>query len=411
MSSDHEVHFSLDFLFALASLEENDMEKVTEDVRRLANKEVEVETRIATLDEDTPEKNYDSLDELLDTDLSDEETADNVVDKVVEENIKPNVREIKQARIELQNLNIEALFRNSRRKKKIKESPSGSLLALEFHVDENDQIRVTDNEDSSGDEEEALVKCHQCNKRMSRSSLKSHIKSTHKKPSSVKKQLIECDLCDEKMSQDSLNNHLKTAHNIHNVGFEAISQQLKNIEHVSPMKMITLKEEESGDEEEEPSQISDDFFRILDPNYQEKPKEEAVPRPSLPMKPPETAKCNSCQKNIPVDKMADHEQTYHIANDYKCCLCYQLFRSKDILRSHIKTIHKKEMDLLDKRWEPDFSYNDCRVKCEDCEEMFMTANSCNYHKRVVHAMCNHCNISFSDSQTLKLHMKKRHDEE
>ena len=82
--------------------------------------------------------------------------------------------------------------------------------------------------------------------------------------------------------------------------------------------------------------------------------------------------------------MDEHMVTYHQGFDFKCGLCYQIFTSKDVLESHIKNIHKNEMDLLNNRLEPNFSLDECKVSCNVCDTKFMTAISCKYHKSQEH---------------------------
>ena len=239
MLNDHEVHFDLEFLFSLSFLGDKDRATIKENVHNLYNQNV-----VSAVEDPEPspptEEEYDSLGDLLDSELSDDDDSNT---KDVEKETRVPV--MKKARIDVQNLSMEYIQQHT---------------------------RLDDNEVS-------LMKCSKSNKRMKRSALNPHLSSAHKKVTLKRKPTVECQLCEQKISKQNMSRHLKNVHNIQNLNHDTINDQFKSLENSQkgkPFKRegseveeaaVEVKQQPPEESEPEDEVVSyEDFSRILNTN-------------------------------------------------------------------------------------------------------------------------------------------------
>ena len=93
---------------------------------------------------------------------------------------------------------------------------------------------------------------------------------------------------------------------------------------------------------------------------------------------------------------------------YKCSLCYQLFRRNRYLQNHIQSMHQNELFYLDQA----MSQEDLTLKCSQCEKKFVSENSLAIHVQRTHGQtdvyCKLCYLKFKRPSELKKHKKVLH---
>ena len=405
----------MDLLFSLSIIQEKDKKNVIENINIL------MKHNTFANEEDKPAK--DDVDELLETDTEENQSSDNeeinIEEPVVEPEVptpdaeshsdqddlssgiielKPTIMELKQVRVELQNTSLETISRLKRKWKK-----SGNRRDTSVEKEDN----------SSGSTRRRVVKCGQCQTLIPRSQLKTHKAEKHGKN---KEQLpatavenerehevtsgetdkeaekeVECHLCDDKFLMSEINSHLKTIHNT-DVDYEAIMEQFNSME--SAPEQRTPKRFKREKSPEPPSQAVEEPLPLLELEYvpEETPVRRETEKAPKVQKPIGTVnkvlkECDNCHKNIDIEvcSMEEHMRYYHDKTNFKCGLCYQTFGEQTELEAHIKDQHRHEKDLLNKRLEPDFGIDECKVVCPKCPLRFITASSRDLHRSVVHA--------------------------
>ena len=163
-----------------------------------------------------------------------------------------------------------------------------------------------------------------------------------------KKVLTECFICEEKFYEAEQRTHMKQVHNTDR-DYDTVLRE-------------TLGCSTSG------------LAKI-----QKKDKEEEVVKETRPFQ-----KCEICGGKVEAAKMEIHLRGYHEGKYFKCGLCYEILARRDQLRRHLTEVHRDEQDLLNHRLEPNFSINECKVKCPQCTMSFMTAFSRDYHLSSTH---------------------------
>ena len=93
---------------------------------------------------------------------------------------------------------------------------------------------------------------------------------------------------------------------------------------------------------------------------------------------------------------------------YKCSLCYQLFRRNRYLQNHIQSMHQNELFYLNQA--P--CEENLKFKCSQCENMFVSENSLVIHLKRGHGQtdgyCKLCYLKFKKSSALQKHKKVLH---
>ena len=478
VSNDHEVHHDFDLIFSFSKLNEQDKHTIQKNINDMidqvklldtSNDDVVIPSTETNVNAPEIEVTDSELDELLlddstidltnansveehtdeivigQADTNAQEDADELTSEI-EREIKPGLRELRQVRQELDNLNFDTIAR-SRRGKRKKSQPAP--LSEAQHQEENNEDNVSgagDQAIEAPDEETPaakMVKCSKCNKRMTRSNLSAHIKAVHKKRGGggpkTRNQPIGCPLCDKELPKSNMDDHLKSVHGI-NIGFDQFMKQVQEQEeppqHRPKMLKIEQTDRHSQDEvhtvvDKNPSllDIINDIVRDKSVNQKLSKSQDSIisnesslksTNPSIHSNNPlpstsqihdtQDKPSNEATKNSSKQTNKNKNSSCQSEVDYKCGLCYQIFKQEDLLKNHIRDIHKNELDKLIKNLEPNFSWNECKVECPDCDLLFISKISSDYHQSVEHTTsCSECNMNFTTKKDLQAHMKKKHN--
>ena len=111
-------------------------------------------------------------------------------------------------------------------------------------------------------------------------------------------------------------------------------------------------------------------------------------------KDPKKFSCKSCEKsfNYP-SNLSTHKKTVHEGIKFKCDSCEKGFASKQGLGTHNESVHEK-----------------IRINCNFCEKSFTQKGAHKLHIKSFHDNCDICNKNFADSQSLRNHQMKSHNE-
>ena len=177
----------------------------------------------------------------------------------------------------------------------------------------------------------------------SRSHLPTPKRSKSQTPRREKKKVFFCFLCEEEFSEAEQRNHMKQVHNT-DQDYDTVLQEFHGGSKSGLARTQKKDKEEKGVKARRPFQ-----------------------------------KCEICGGKVEAAKMEIHLRGYHEGKYFKCGLCYEILARRDQLRRHLTEVHRDEQDLLNHRLEPNFSINECKVKCPQCSMSFMTAYSRDYH--------------------------------
>jgi len=96
-------------------------------------------------------------------------------------------------------------------------------------------------------------------------------------------------------------------------------------------------------------------------------------------------KCQKCQKSIKRIHFNRHMKDIHSGTKHHtCCLCYSSFTRKEHLHRHIDNVHKHELNLVDNERKANFSKDDCKIMCKNCDMKFISEESKNFHNDRIH---------------------------
>ena len=118
--------------------------------------------------------------------------------------------------------------------------------------------------------------------------------------------------------------------------------------------------------------------------------------------------CKLCFKKVKSSTYKKHLNV-HTKRKIPCHFCNHNFTRKDNLQSHLKSVHKNDLHLLDEDGNPKFSEEDCKYECNDCSRKFITEESAKYHEGRKHGIgnirCGQCERKFVSQQKLAKHKK------
>ena len=435
MSSDHEVHFDLELLFSLSSLQQTHKRTVVATINSL------LKTTISEA----------ACDELLLTDSEDatavQASASGDLSSVMAE-LKPSLQELeelRQVRQELRGTSLEGIQRWTRRSARQRAAGGGGGgevvqdLTAEALIEEVNSITSSTavspspqtQDQGSQEPSKNLVRCSKCEKKMPRSELKLHIKEAHSRRSKAAAvAVISCLFCDEKSSKANMSKHLKEVHGADD-GYEKLMDEDIQV----PMPKKIKVEEESDESTEQTSQIiageiATKTVQVTRESIEAMRKSQTASTPSSVNKDVSKNKTAENTSSKTVHELSVRETANNVASSDKteekrrCCLCFEMY-TQDALKAHKKEVHKHELDLLDlqRNWEPRFSLDECRVSCSEaaCDLVFITEMSRDYHVSVRHKdtrhvapdtrvqkQCRVCRDKFSSSAKLDSHMKRKH---
>ena len=436
VSSDHEVHFDLELLFSLSSLQQTQKRSVVATINSLLSSDAACDELLLTDSEDAAEA-------ATAVEASDSDDLSGIMAE-----LKPSLQELeelRQVRQELRSTSVEGIQRWTRRSARRRAAGGGEVeevqdITADALIEEVNSITSstavalspqTQEDQGSQAPSKNLVRCSKCEKKMPRSELKSHIKEAHSRRSKAPAvAVVSCLFCDEKSSKANMSKHLKEAHGADD-GYEKLMDEDIQV----PMPKKLKVEDESVQSTEQSSQI---IAEELPTKTVQVTREsiEAMRKSQTASTPPSVSKDESKNKAAEntVSKKAVHElsvkETAGAASSEKteekrrCCLCFEMY-TQDALKAHKKEVHKHELDLLDltRNWDPRFSFDECKVSCSEaaCDLVFITEMSRDYHVSVRHAASRHvapdtrvqkqcrvCRAKFSSSAKLDSHMKRKH---
>ena len=134
-------------------------------------------------------------------------------------------------------------------------------------------------------------------------------------------------------------------------------------------------------------------------------------------------KCFKCSNLSKIHKTIKNDETFLES----CHLCGQVFRSKNSVTKHIKTVHEGRKDYNCHLCNTDFTSESNlkshiknihegqrNYKCEKCNKDFFSLSHLKYHRETVHEgrkdfKCHICHKDFYQKSYLKLHIKLVHE--
>ena len=433
MSSDHEVHFDLELLFSLSSLQQTQKRSVVATINSLLNSDAACDELL--------------LEEAADSATAVQASASGDLTSIMAE-LKPSLQELeelRQVRQELRSTSVEGIQRWTRRSARRRAAGGGGGveevqdLTAEALIEEVNSITSSTavspspqtQDQGSQEPSKNLVRCSKCEKKMPRSELKSHIKEAHSRRSKAP-DVVSCLFCDEKSSKANMSKHLKEVHGADD-GYEKLMDEDIQV----PMPKKIKVEEESDESTEQTSQIiagevATKTVQVTRESIEAMRKSQTASTPSSVNKDVSKNKTAENTTSKTVHELSVRETANNVAaaasdkteEKRRCCLCFEMY-TQDALKAHKKEVHKHELDLLDlqRNWEPRFSFDECRVSCSEaaCDLVFITEMSRDYHVSVRHKdtrhvapdtrvqkQCRVCKAKFSSSAKLDSHMKRKH---
>ena len=431
VSSDHEVHFDLELLFSLSSLQQTHKRTVVGTINSLLNSDAACDELL--------------LEEAADSAKAMQASASGDLTSVMAE-LKPSLQELeelRQVRQELRGTSLEGIQRWTRRSARQRAAGGGEEdevqdITAEALIEEVNSITsstvvapspLTQEDQGSQAPSKNLVRCSKCEKKMSRSELKSHIKEAHSRRSKAP-DVVSCLFCDEKSSKANMSKHLKEVH-----GADGGYEKLMDEDIQVPMPKKLKVEEESDESTEQTSQIiagevATKTVQVTRESIESMRKCQTLLTPLSVSKDVSKNKAAENTTSKTIHELSIRETANKVASSDKteekrrCCLCFEMY-TQDALKAHKKEVHKHELDLLDlqRNWEPRFSFDECKVSCSEaaCDLVFITEMSRDYHVSVRHKdtrhvapdtrlqkQCRVCKAKFSSSAKLDSHMKRKH---
>ncbi|XP_063701503.1 PR domain zinc finger protein 5-like [Culicoides brevitarsis] len=196
-----------------------------------------------------------------------------------------------------------------------------------------------------------LVKCHICNKMLTKGCLDRHIKTTHKKIFD-----FECEMCKKRfVDVTQLRNHLALDH----LGEELYKCEIceKNFNSQSHLT------------------IHMNGFH------------QAVPR----------TKCEICEKTFTLPRHHQRHMKLHETKHFWCPKCPKMFETQKKLDNHTKVFHNPAK---------------VRLNCDKCDKTYARSEMLQIHINNVHLglkpECHHCGKKYTQKGQMKRHLLKEH---
>ena len=104
--------------------------------------------------------------------------------------------------------------------------------------------------------------------------------------------------------------------------------------------------------------------------------------------------CDICDKEVDRTRLSEHKRDVHTPPYLPCEHCGKKFKSKKIMRAHIKNLHAELGEIF---------------PCDHCDKEFKVREGLKSHM-IIHSVerlfkCNVCNEGFKQNITLKNHRK------
>ena len=235
--------------------------------------------------------------------------------------------------------------------------------------------------------------------------LKTHVEKKHKKIKFV------CFHCDAVFSQKSVFEHHKSIHfgqKCNQCDLFFSDMQILKLHQVKVHELFNflgLKPKPSVDPTpmniNTTMTVESDIINVGNKNFLNTPTKPTSPMLDMPSLDPDPYQCDECKKSFKTKQnLENHMNRIHKEiKDQKCDQCEYSCFSKSGLKSHNSAVHLKLRPF----------------KCEenDCTETFSFKNVLKKHIKSVHKgikdhHCSVCQDSFGEKQTLERHMKRFH---
>ena len=284
--------------------------------------------------------------------------------------------------------------------------------------DDDDQDNHDDNQYNETKEEGdpfAKVKCPKCDQMVPRKALELHKKVKH----NIKKSQMCCRFCNRTIHRGNFRRHMRVSHPVEDKAMR--ESEINEKEKCSECNMMLSKKAMTFHMKEHKDMRSTSNCSICNKIIVRGGMRHHM-RTAHVMKDLENdvsstfsdnlfLKCKHCLKLVRRTAYPKHLIEQHTSvRISRCPLCYHDFSTKKNMFHHLEVIHKdKDLHYLDQDKQPKFSKEDCKVKCDDCEEKFITDVSLSFHITRNHGErnyeCERCQRKLTSKHNLNRHLE------